>query len=139
MLLESSAGICGDDQVGDASGESLVPTLSATMTAMPLGAVSLLEGSLGSCCHLLIHVLRAKALDPFLVRTTMASRYRSPPWGRCFRSHGSAVGLLMSWLERWFGLLVCRAVAVDVLCGGDQYLGHPMLMVDLSFWGSWRR
>ncbi|EMS49314.1 hypothetical protein TRIUR3_08958 [Triticum urartu] len=27
----------------------------------------------------------------------------------------------------------------EVLCDGDQYLGHPMLMVDLSFWGSWRR
>ena len=41
----------------------------------------------------------------------------------------------MSGLERWFGLLVCRAVAVEVLCGGDQCLGHPGLMVGLSFWG----
>ena len=23
---------------------------------------------------------------------------------------------------------------MEVLYGGDQYLGHPMLMVDLSFW-----
>ena len=49
------------------------------------------------------------------------------------------VGRLMSGSECWFRLLDCRAVAVEVLCGGDQYLGHPMLMVDLSFWGSWQR
>jgi hypothetical protein len=42
---------------------------------------------------------------------------------------------LMSGLEGRFGLLDCRAVVVEVCCGGDQCLGHPMLMVDLSFWG----
>ena len=121
------------------SGESLVPTLSVTMTATLLGVVSLLEGSLGSCCHLLIRVLRAKALDPLLVRTMMASRCRSPPWVHCF-------------LEPRNSLLVARCLGsrgcwVVVMLGGGGGCGLLWRLVPWSSWccwltshgGSWRR
>ena len=108
---------------------------AATMTATPLGAVSLLEGSLGSCCHLLIRVLRAKALYPLLVRTTMASRCHSPPWGRCFLEPRNlplvarCLGrqrLLGGWNARWWrwkwsvaatGALVILVLLVDLSWG----------------------
>ena len=28
------------------------------------------------------------------------------------------------WIGVFVGLLVCRVVAVEVICGGDQSLGH---------------
>lgn len=69
----------------------------------------------------------------------MASLMLFSSLGALFFEPGIRGWRLMSGLERWFGLLDCRVVAVEVLCGGDQCLGHPMLMVDLSFGGSWRR
>ena len=142
-MLESSVGICGDDQVGDASGESLVPTLLATMTATPLGAISLLEGSLGSCCHLLIRVLLAKALEPFLVRTTMASRWHLDVvlllGGVVFRSHENSLSV-----ARCLGSRGCWVVG---MLGGGGGSGLWRRLVPWSSWccwltshgGSWRR
>lgn len=100
-------------------------TSSATMTAMPSGVASLLEGVIGE----LPLPTHSRALSESLISFSGldndgVSMSFSPLGEVVFWSHGFAVCRLMSGLERLLGCWSCLAVAMEAICGGDRCLGH---------------